>query len=62
MVKLHVIMQHITLCTPCITFILVFHTCIFAIDHAEQEHEEPPEPASVEGASIEQEQGKLQYI
>jgi hypothetical protein len=42
MVKLHVIMQHITLCTPCIAFILVSHTYIFAIDHVEQGHEEPP--------------------
>jgi hypothetical protein len=40
MVKLLMIMQHITLCTPCIAFMLVSHTCIFVIDHAEQGHEE----------------------
>jgi hypothetical protein len=58
MVKLCIIIHHITLCTPCITFILVSHICIFAIDHAEQGHEESPKPAPVEGANIEQEQGK----
>jgi hypothetical protein len=52
------IMQHIILCTPCIEFMLVFHTCTFAIDHMEQGHEEPPELAQVENASTEQEQGK----
>jgi hypothetical protein len=35
MVKVLKIMQHITLCTPCIAFILVSHTCTFVIDHAE---------------------------
>jgi hypothetical protein len=29
--KLCIIMQHTTLCTPCIAFILVSHTCIIAI-------------------------------
>jgi hypothetical protein len=58
MVKLLMIMQHITICTPCIIFMLVSHTCIFVIDHVEQGHEEPPEPAQVEGANTEQEQGK----
>jgi hypothetical protein len=53
MVKLLMVMQHITLCTPCIAFILVSHTCIFAIDHAEHVHEELPEPAQVEGANYE---------
>jgi hypothetical protein len=56
------IIQRITLCTPCITFILVSHTCIFAIDQAEQGHEEPSEPAQVEDANTEQEQGKLRCI
>jgi hypothetical protein len=55
-------MQHITLCTTCIAFILVSYTYIFAIDHAEQEHEELTERAPVEGANIEQEQGKPQCI
>jgi hypothetical protein len=55
-------MQHSTLCTPCIAFILVSDTCIFAIDHAEQGREELPEPAPVEGANIEQDQGKLRCI
>jgi hypothetical protein len=37
---------------------LVSHTCIFTIEHVEQGHEEQPEPAQVEGANSEQEQGK----
>jgi hypothetical protein len=48
--KLCIIMQHTTLCTLCIAFILVSHTCIFAKDHAEQRRAEPPEPAPVESA------------
>jgi hypothetical protein len=56
--KLLIIMHHTTLCTPCIAFMLVSHTCIFAIDHAEQGHEEPSKPAQVEGANTEQEHGK----
>jgi hypothetical protein len=51
------IMQHVILCTPCIAFMLVSHTCIFAIDHAEQGHEEPSESAQVEGTYSEQYQG-----
>jgi hypothetical protein len=51
MVKVLMIKQHIILCTPCITFMLVSHTCIFMIDHAEQGHDEPPEPAQVEDAN-----------
>jgi hypothetical protein len=54
-VKLLMIMPHIILCTPCIVFMLVSHTCIFVIDHAEQGHEEP---AQVDGVNIEQDQGK----
>jgi hypothetical protein len=46
MVKLIMIMHHVTLCTPCIATMLVSHTYIFVIDHAEQGHEEPSEPAS----------------
>jgi hypothetical protein len=62
MVEVLMIMQHIILCTPCIAFMLVSHTCIFAIDHTEQGHEESSEPAQVEGANSEQEQGKPQCI
>jgi hypothetical protein len=60
--KLCIIMQHITLCTPCIAFMLVSHICIFAIDHAEQGRVEPPEPASVEIGDYEQDQGKPRCI
>jgi hypothetical protein len=56
------IMQHIILCTLCIAFMLVSHTCIFAVDHVEQRHEEPPEQAQVEGTNSEQEQGKPRCI
>jgi hypothetical protein len=52
------IMHHITLCTSCIVFILVSHTCIFAIDHVDQGREEPSEAAPVEGVDYEQDQGK----
>jgi hypothetical protein len=62
MVKLRTIMQHSTFCTPCIAFMLVSHTCIFVIDHAEQGHEEPPEPTQVEGVNTEQDQGKPRCI
>jgi hypothetical protein len=55
-------MQHITLCTSCIAFMLVFHTCIFTMDHAEQGHEETLEPAQVEGVNTEQDQVKPQCI
>jgi hypothetical protein len=43
--KLCIIMQHITLCTPCIAFMLVSQMCIFAIGHVEQGPEETLEPA-----------------
>jgi hypothetical protein len=52
MVKLLMIMQHITLCIPCIAFMLLSFSSIFAIDHAEQGHEEPPKPGQVESADI----------
>jgi hypothetical protein len=48
-------MQHIALCTPCITFILVSHTCTFVIDLVEQEPEELPELALAEETNPEQE-------
>jgi hypothetical protein len=60
--KLCMIMQHTILCTPCIAFMLVSHTSIFVIDHAEQGCEEPPEPAPVEGANCEQDQGEPRCI
>jgi hypothetical protein len=60
--KLCMIMWYTTLCTSCIVFMLVSPTCIFAIDHTEQGREEPLEPAPVEGANYEQDQGKLRCI
>jgi hypothetical protein len=60
--KLCIIMQHTTLFSPCIIFILVSHTCIFIIDHVEQGCEEPPEPATVEAGKYEQDQGKPRCI
>jgi hypothetical protein len=62
MVKALIIMQHIILYTQCITFMLVSHTCIFIIDHAEQGREEQPPLAQVEDANTESEQGKPLYI
>jgi hypothetical protein len=62
MVKVLMIMLHIILCTLCIVFMLVYHTYIFAVGHAELGHEEPPEPAQVEGANTEQEQDKPRCI
>jgi hypothetical protein len=57
--RLCMIMQHTTICTPYIALMLVSHTCIFVIDHAEQGHEEPPELAPIEGTNFEQDQGKF---
>jgi hypothetical protein len=56
--KLCISMHLITHCTPYIEFMLVAHTCIFAIDHVEQGRVEPPEPAPVEDADYEQDHGK----
>jgi hypothetical protein len=47
---------------PYMTFMLVSHTCTFAIDHAEQGRVEPPKPTPVEGADHEQDQGKHRCI
>jgi hypothetical protein len=47
-------MQHITLCTTYIAFMLVSHTCIITIYHTEQGRAEPPELAPVEGAEYDQ--------
>jgi hypothetical protein len=52
--KLCIIMQHTTLCTPCIAFMIVSHMCIITIGHVEQGPEETPEPARVEGVNPEQ--------
>jgi hypothetical protein len=60
--KLCIIIQHITLRTPCIIFMLVSHMCIFVIGHAEQGPKETPEPAQVEGVNPEQDQNKPQCI
>jgi hypothetical protein len=51
--KLCIIMQHTTLCTPCIIFMLVSHTCIIVIGHAEQGPEETPEAAQAEDINYE---------
>jgi hypothetical protein len=56
--KLCISMWLIFLCTLCIAFMLVAHGCIFAIDHAEQGRAEPPEPAPIETADFEEDQGK----
>jgi hypothetical protein len=42
-----------TLCTLCIAFMLVAHTCIIAIGHEEQGLEEPSEPAPNEASTDE---------
>jgi hypothetical protein len=60
--KLCIIMQHITLCTSYIVFMLVSHTYIIVIDHTEQGHVEPPEAAPVDGVEYEQDQGKPRCI
>jgi hypothetical protein len=60
--KLCITMHLITFCTSCIAFVLVAHVCIFAIDHVEQGRVEPSEPASVEAADYEQDQGKPRCI
>jgi hypothetical protein len=56
------IMHLNTLCTPCIAFILVSHTCIIVIGHTELGSEETPEPAQAGGINYEQDQGKLRCI
>jgi hypothetical protein len=52
--KLCISMHFTTRCTPCIAFMLVTHTCTFAIDHVEQGRVEPLEPAPVETVDYEQ--------
>jgi hypothetical protein len=60
--RLCMIMHLTILCTPCITIMLVSHTCIFVIDYAEPGHEESLKPAPVEAGNYEQDQGKPQCI
>jgi hypothetical protein len=43
-------MHHVTLYTPCIALVLMTHTYIFAIDHAEHELEEPSTLAPVKAS------------
>jgi hypothetical protein len=56
------IMHLTTLCTLCIGFILVSHTCIIEIGHEEQGPKETPEPAPVEFGNYEEDQGKPRCI
>jgi hypothetical protein len=56
--KLCISVHLIILCISCIAFMLVAHGCTFAIDPAEQGRVEPPEPAPVETADYEQDQGR----
>jgi hypothetical protein len=60
--KLCISMYLISLCTPCITLVFMSPTCIYAIYHAEHGRVEPPEPAPVEAADFEQDQGKPRCI
>jgi hypothetical protein len=60
--KLCIIMHFTVRCTPCISFMVVAHTCTFAIDHVEPGRVEPPEPAPVETANYEQDQGNPRCI
>jgi hypothetical protein len=62
MCKLCISIHFTACCTPCIAFMLVAHTCTFAIDHVEQGRVEPPESAPVETADYEQDQDKSRYI
>jgi hypothetical protein len=56
--RLCMIMHLPTLCTLCISFMFVAHTCIIAIGHEEQGLEEISEPAPVEVGNHKQDQGK----
>jgi hypothetical protein len=54
------VMQHITLCTPMhYNYLSVSSLCI-EVDHVEQGREERSDPAPVEDANPEQDQGKPQ--
>jgi hypothetical protein len=60
--KLCIIMHLITLCTSCIAFMLAAHAYIFVIGLVEQGRVEPSEPALIEIADYEQDQGKPRCI
>jgi hypothetical protein len=60
--KLCMIMHLTTLCTPCIAFMLVAHTCIITIGHEEQGLKQSSEPAPVEAGNYAQDQGKPRCI
>jgi hypothetical protein len=60
--RLCMIMHLTTLYAPCIAFMLVSHTCIIVVGHAEQGPEETSKPAQAEGVNPEQDQGKPQCI
>jgi hypothetical protein len=64
MSKVLLIMHHITLCTPCIEFLLVSYTWTFTLDPAEQAPKESQEPVQVKELNPEedQEQGKSRCI
>jgi hypothetical protein len=62
MCNLCISMHFTARCTPSIAFRLVTHDCTFVIDHVEQGRVEPLEPAAVEIADFEQDQGKPQCI
>jgi hypothetical protein len=55
-------MHNTTLYTPCIALVLMTHTCIFVIDHAEHELEEPSALAPIEAGNHEQDHGKPRCI
>jgi hypothetical protein len=51
-----------TLCTSCIALLFMAHMCIFVIDHVEHGLEKLLEPAPVETADFEKDQGKPRCI
>jgi hypothetical protein len=55
-------MHYIALCTPCIAIMLESHSCTFALDPAEPVPKKQQEPAPIEDANPEQDQGKLRCI
>jgi hypothetical protein len=57
------ITHHIALCTPCIAFLLVSHTCAFTLDPVEQGPEEPVQFKELNPEQEqEEEQGKPRCI
>jgi hypothetical protein len=55
-------MHHVTLYTTCIALVLMTHTCILALDHAEHGPDETLAPAPVEAGEPEQDQGNPRCI